>query len=77
MFTTSQLFFALSCLAFSKAGFLGGGYEESYGGGYGGGLELHGGYEGGHDDGGHADYYVSELSFYLPLNISGMITAVG
>ncbi|XP_072391142.1 cuticle protein 7-like [Diabrotica undecimpunctata] len=57
MFTTSQLFFVLSCLAFSKAGFLGGGYEESYGGGYGGGLEVHGGYEGGHDDGGHADYY--------------------
>ncbi|KAG5870657.1 hypothetical protein JTB14_001041 [Gonioctena quinquepunctata] len=56
MFTFNKIIFAVSCIAMCKAGYLGGGgYEESYGGGgYEGGIDVHGGYGGGYD-GGHEE----------------------
>ncbi|CAG9863997.1 unnamed protein product [Phyllotreta striolata] len=46
MFATTKILFALSCLGLCKGGLLEGGYEDHYGGG----LELHGDYGGGHED---------------------------
>lgn len=54
-----QAFAGLSVLAYCQAGLLHGGFEH-FDGGYGGELELHGGFDGGH----HEEIHVSTYSRY-------------
>ncbi|KAJ8936040.1 hypothetical protein NQ318_015446 [Aromia moschata] len=67
----SPVIIALSFFALSRAGYIGGGHDGGYEGhlgGYGGGIELHGGYEGGDD--GHNEIDVTnfdDVFFYVSI----------